>query len=86
MKVQKWKLTGKVVCCAVSPVLFAVNSIVLITLFRIIISVLIARIIDSFKYRQYTVVFGKAFPTSTKTVAAFDLEFRVGVGDVYLYG
>ena len=32
-----------------------------------------ARIINSFKYRHYTVVFGEVFPTSTKTVLSFDL-------------
>jgi len=50
MKAQEWKLTGKVVCCAVSLVLFAVSSIVLIALFGIIIIiiVLITRIIVFF--------------------------------------
>ena len=89
MKVQKWKLTGSVVCCAVSLVFFAVNSIVLIALFgviTIIIIIIITRIIDSFKYGQYTVLFGEVFPTSTKTVTSFHLEFLVCIGDVYLYG
>jgi len=88
MKVQKWKLTGSVVCCAVSLVFFAVNSIVLIALFGviIIIIIIITRIIDSFKYGQYTVLFGEVFPTSTKTVTSFHLEFLVCIGDVYLYG
>jgi len=90
MKVQEWTLTGKMVCCAVGLVLFVVNSIVLITLFGIIIIiiiiiVLITRIIDSFKYRHYTAILSEVFPTSTKTVTSFDLEFLVGVGDFYLY-
>jgi hypothetical protein len=61
---------------------------VLIALFGaavIIIIIIITRLIDYFRYRQYTVVFCEVFPTSAKTVTSFHLEFLVCIGDVYLY-
>ena len=68
VKVQEWKLTGKVACCAVGLALFAVNSLVLITLFGIINHHHHHHHHHSYntnniKYRQYTVVFGEVFPT-----------------------